>query len=356
MPEIPDQTRDEVLAVAAEAGFAISSDQLARWHRGGLLPRPRQVSRGRGRGTVTIYPRGTAEQVVALCEITANHRSLARAGFQLWWSGYPVDPEQVWLPLLKVAAKVDAELPIGLDPNQKSRSAFEGLINRRLGPERKQRMAAVVRSVANQGPVPAMSLTDLSLPAMPPSIDDVIEIALPLLASSLAGTSAVELVEKSTFDDLCDARDEMKFIFNSLGSWADAMAWLWGRRGAFFRLLAEMPKFISPADLPDLLFASLMVRRVIPSEIRQMLLASGPPQYLREIAAFKAIHDQVPGAEGVFTPAAVRALLRNKEAAGRYLPKIRDFVQQNESEVRSVIDPDLIPEAPPALEDGAAKQ
>ena len=347
MPESADQTRDDVLSAAAEAGYPITGDQLARWHRGGLLPRPRQRSRGRGFGTVTIYPPGTAEQVVALCEITARHRSLARAAFQLWWDGFPVDPEQICTPLMKVAAKVDEELSLGGDGAQKSRSAFEGLINRRLGRERRQQIEAAVRTAASQPSAPSKSLSEISLPVMPPSIDDVLELVLPILASSLSNLSAVELAKQATFDELCAARDEMKLILDSLRQWAEPMAWLWGRKGAFFQLLAELPKFISPADLPDLLFVGLMIRAVLPADIRAVVLTPKPPQYLREIAAFKAIHDQVPGADTVLTPRAVRALLRDKEAAGRYRPKISDFMQQHEAEVRSVVEPDLLPPPSP---------
>jgi hypothetical protein len=48
---------------------------------------------------------------------------------------------------------------------------------------------------------------------------------------------------------------------------------------------------------------------------------------------------------------AVRALMRDKEAARRYRPGISSFFQEHETEVRSVIPPEMLPapKAPPNL-------
>ena len=130
---------------------------------------------------------------------------------------------------------------------------------------------------------------------------------LPLLVGALSGVSALELVKESSIEELGATRDEANLLFDSVGRWAEPMAWLWGQRGDVFRLFAEIPKAISPADLPEVLLACLLVRRVVPSEIRALVLTP-PPPLLREIAALKAIHDRVPGADAVIKPMAVRAL------------------------------------------------
>lgn len=351
MHEEAGQTSDQVLLAVGAAGFPITGDQLARWHRAGLVPRPRQRSLGRGKGTATIYPSGTVEQVVALCQITSQHRSLARAAFKLWWDGYEVDPEQVWASLNKAAAKLDAELAGERSSKHKPANSFEGLLNRRLGPARRQQIEQAVREAVSHPEAGALvAFRDLDLPALPPpSLDDLLALALPLLVGAVSTLKAVDLVKQATYDEICDARNEMKLLFAAISRWVEPLAWLWGRKGAVFQLIADLPKAVEQVELPDLLVAALILRRVIPTEIRAVVLMP-PPQLLREVAAFKAVHDQVPGADTVITPMAVRALLRHKEAANRYLPKVQDFFQTHEAEVRSVLDPQLLPAADPPSE------
>jgi len=54
------ESADFVLAYARERGWQKSRTQLERRHRAGVVHPPRQVARGRGLGTVSIYPSGTA--------------------------------------------------------------------------------------------------------------------------------------------------------------------------------------------------------------------------------------------------------------------------------------------------------
>jgi hypothetical protein len=86
----PEEIQDEVLAAAAEAGFAITASQLARRHRQGLLPAPTQRSRGRGggRGTVTVYPPGTGARLVTVCTLGRKYRRFDDLAWALWWDGH----------------------------------------------------------------------------------------------------------------------------------------------------------------------------------------------------------------------------------------------------------------------------
>jgi hypothetical protein len=85
------ETKQEVLAQARKRGYPLSSTQLVRWHRAGLLPRPRQHPLKGARGTCSLYPSGTGEQVVLLCSLQRNERRFAHLAWQLWLAGYPVD-------------------------------------------------------------------------------------------------------------------------------------------------------------------------------------------------------------------------------------------------------------------------
>lgn len=81
----------DLLSTAAGHGYSVSPTQLARWHRAGLLPRPRQRSKGRGNGTESLYPAGTGRQLLTLCRARQQVRSIDDLGWALWWEGYEVD-------------------------------------------------------------------------------------------------------------------------------------------------------------------------------------------------------------------------------------------------------------------------
>ncbi len=85
------ETAAQLRETARAHGHAITPEQLVRWHRAGLLPRPAQRHLGRGRGTVTVYPAGAAAQLVALMRLHEGGRlRVQQAGWALWWEGWPV--------------------------------------------------------------------------------------------------------------------------------------------------------------------------------------------------------------------------------------------------------------------------
>jgi len=97
-------TTAALLERAATAGHHVKADQLTRWHRLGLLRPPQRIFLGRGRGTVSAYQPGTAEQLIALCAILSRTGRNSRiAGWQLWNAGYQVDV-RYWREPLEYAA------------------------------------------------------------------------------------------------------------------------------------------------------------------------------------------------------------------------------------------------------------
>lgn len=144
------QFREQVLLALAAAGFDVTGDQLARWHRAGLLARPRQRSLGRGLGTVIVCSPGTVEQAIALClcRIRTRHRSLSRAAFQLWWEGFVVDPAQVKEPIRLAAAKLDADIAVIASGEGTVPIRFGGPADQRLAPRDRERLDATVRMVS----------------------------------------------------------------------------------------------------------------------------------------------------------------------------------------------------------------
>lgn len=96
---------EDLIRAAAAAGFSgIAKAQLVRWHRFDLLPRPKQRSLGRGRGTETLYPRGSAERVPVVCELLRRRRNFDYVREELWWRGFEVKREYIRNRLEQAAA------------------------------------------------------------------------------------------------------------------------------------------------------------------------------------------------------------------------------------------------------------
>ncbi len=99
-----------LLATARAHEFRVSRTQLARWHRGGLLPRPTQRGLGRGRGTESVYPAGTAKLLLALLRVRKGERRLSRIAWHLWWAGHDVLTDQIRAYLERLAAEWERRL------------------------------------------------------------------------------------------------------------------------------------------------------------------------------------------------------------------------------------------------------
>lgn len=94
---------DFVLAYAAARGWKLTRSQLERRHRDGAIGRPRQHGRGRGKGTVSTYPVGTATLLVEGLEIGGARMPLREVAFELWLRVRPVPMEGVRAYLMATA-------------------------------------------------------------------------------------------------------------------------------------------------------------------------------------------------------------------------------------------------------------
>src|SRR5438132_1681698 len=84
------ETAEALIVRLSAQGFTVTKTELARWHRAGLLPRPLRRSLGRGRGMASIYPPGTADQLLALCTIHRSEKRFPYVAWHLWWEGYTI--------------------------------------------------------------------------------------------------------------------------------------------------------------------------------------------------------------------------------------------------------------------------
>ena len=89
------ETPTQLIELAAAHGYSVSREQLARWHRADLLPAPSTppLGKGQGPGTQTIYPSGTGDRLLDLCELREQygpHTPLPRMAWLLWWKGHDI--------------------------------------------------------------------------------------------------------------------------------------------------------------------------------------------------------------------------------------------------------------------------
>jgi len=327
----------DLLAAASEAGFVVSEAQLARWHRAGLLPRPRQLSLGRGKGTVTAYPSGTALQLLALCRIRVNDRSLARAGFRLWWEGYAVDAGLILSPLRVSAAAIDAVLGLGPPVQQPATTPADRLLSKRLGRQRVAQMSDDARA-ALQGGLPVEAIDWVTIAESPPNLQDLSGLVVRAIVSSLNGRSIRETFEATSLEDWSEARDITKGLLRVLQTWAGPVAWLLGQKGAALKVVSEMSSRLETQDLPHLLVAQALLVPTLPYEIHEALKTPPPiAPLIEELRIVQVVNELVPGAASVWTPAALRALQKGGEAAKRHQARIERFVMDNRAMVEKAV-------------------
>jgi hypothetical protein len=107
-------SRSDFLAVMADNGAHVSVHQLERWHKDGLLPRPKRVPLGRGRGTESCYPADAIAQAIFLGRARKSCRTLDQLAWSAWAAGYPVTP-RVRRVLLASLDRTISRVQRGLD-------------------------------------------------------------------------------------------------------------------------------------------------------------------------------------------------------------------------------------------------
>ena len=85
-------TREALIAELRRVGARVTPAKLHRWTDAGLLPRPtrRGLGRGKGKGTVSVYPATALSQAFAIHSALQLSRSLDDAAWTVWLRGFPV--------------------------------------------------------------------------------------------------------------------------------------------------------------------------------------------------------------------------------------------------------------------------
>ena len=93
-PQQAEESRGDLVRAAAAEGFHVTPTQLRQWQQAGYLPQPRQRGLGRGKGSETVYPDGSIEQLLVICRALKKKRRRGEATWALWWRGSPI-PEKL---------------------------------------------------------------------------------------------------------------------------------------------------------------------------------------------------------------------------------------------------------------------
>lgn len=326
------ESREHVIAYASGLGYPVTAAQLARWQRGGLLPRPSQRPLGRGRGTMTTYPAGTAAQVVALCQIRDDERRLDRVAFRLWWAGFTVDLAVIREQLRAVVRSIEADLQWPADDPPRRARGIDAVMRRSFG---QRRIVAMVTAAQR---LPADTDRPIAWDARwPPSLDHMADSIGQLVANRIVGVPSADLLAHATDEDLVLARNRTRTLLATLRDVLGPLAWLYGKGGAAFRVMDRLLDSLAPADYAGIVALMVLLAPAIPPEALAALDGGSEPPLAEELRLVLAIRDQVPGAADVFTPMAVRGLLRNKEAAGRHRPAIEAFITAHRQEIDAVV-------------------
>jgi hypothetical protein len=300
-----------------------------------LLPRPRQRSLGRGRGTETLYPAGTSVQLVALCHMREQERRLDRLGFRLWWDGFTIGPDVIRNFLKACGEPMDKTLREAVTRGQVEKT-FGAPLRQVLGRERITAIADTLQHGIDPAAEPPV-LPWESVPSGVPSLDDLADLLGRAVASSLANTPLADVIAEASETDLIQARDRAKLIV-SLLEVAAPFAWLYGKAGAIFKLMERMSAAVTPSDYAGLVTAALVFSPYVrPDLLEAMDAGIKPPPLAEELRKILIIRERVPGAAKILTPQAVRALLRDKEAAKRYRPEIEQFIADHREEINKAL-------------------
>lgn len=103
------ETREQLLDAADEAGYSLSAPQLGRLYRAGLIPAPEVKALGRGRGTESRFPPGSAARLIRVAEVHAKVHRLADLAWRLWWEDGGEIPPAALEALRRVASSVEVE-------------------------------------------------------------------------------------------------------------------------------------------------------------------------------------------------------------------------------------------------------
>jgi hypothetical protein len=293
------------------------------FHRRQLLPRPQRVHLGCGRGTQSIYPYGTAAQLVALYRLIDRvGADYDRLGWMVWIEGFPVG-DRYWRKPLEDASDTltevirrfadfddDAQHPVMSDeaidafeaaPSKRARSSIEGVIRRRLHHSGFQTVLRLIFEVVigiftpsyaqldrddgdNQkfilgrllGIFAAKHKRQSDSPSWFSFHTDEFENILEVMAKLLAESRNQRISSVFSGREIVDARNEFIMLLASICRMETVERQIYGRSNPVFGLLALIVRDSSVSRQAFMLLIWMIVRRSPP-------IGDGARQFLLEM-------------------------------------------------------------------------
>ncbi len=86
---------DETALLAAPGCVSVTAEQLTRWRRAGLLPRPRLRPRAAGEGHDVCYPAWARHQLAAIAQVDRTIQHWEPLVLAVWWAGHWANPAAI---------------------------------------------------------------------------------------------------------------------------------------------------------------------------------------------------------------------------------------------------------------------
>lgn len=356
------ETKENLLAVVKSCGYNVSSDQLTRWHRAGLLPRPRQILLGR-RGSKIVYPNGSAKQVIEICRIREKERRLAYVAWQLWWNGFEVKLGTVRDFIQRSAKTVDEgrrkyyrldSETVKREIKTSGEARFESRVIRRarkrIGKTRLpyflETMLAVGTGQYSKESWEAQS-DQMNLEKVL-DLENAREQRIGTIGPWLSGEQLNDISEifgklnfsailsDTTDDELIQARDEFRAFFDSLGSVGQVMDKTFGKSAFGFSAIGGLMQNTPAIFQPLLLLFWIAHWKNKDTEESAKLFIENKNKCATLIfvdRVFETVKTEIPNIAATLSPKKMKAAMRSPKAEEKYLAEMKQFYTEHQKEM-----------------------
>lgn len=341
----------------------MSRATLARWHRAGLISKPKTVSLGCGKGSESRYPPGTLDRVLVILGKRKRRTKLDDLAWDLWWDGYDVSPAATRKTLAKFAAKWDQ----GLKTNSIEDAFNEietkrlpdpvGKIRKRVGRKNVRAVAAAILStVTDRIDESAVDVVDAAtfdkafnlkrartehLRGAGPFIQSDQHVILRLMSSLLRGRSMVDALSATTDDDVRAARDGYKRLIGTTGHASRQTGQMYGKGAFGFDVLGSQATPRSRAQQQyvvvawPLLMASPVLAEGLKTFFDTTVSLNATDQAFEEI---QHLRRDVPAVKEIASLRRIGAGLKNKRKQAQLDAAARRIGKKHGAEIQASLD------------------
>jgi len=366
----------ELIKASASEGVKVSAQQIARWHRSGLLPKPKRDYGTGLRGTVTKYPPGTLQTLLAICRVQTGRTPFDEVSWALWWSGNDRDPSEIRCYMEKVTVDLDSLIakvrsavqrgermrgvptsvrdslqhttvlrgPLGWirrPLNQGSRDDWPIMVDLMLAtvtgelPELTSRQKRVITDALHQGEAYAVTMND-EIGWMPAQDGE----AITWFAHFMQRPLSKRLAELSD-DDLVLARDEARQLLEFGVTFGEYMAWLFKPNGLGYGFMKKVLEAIF--GKPDRqVFLVLLIHAFLNDAEYEGNVDSLHKVYEQwdDISegqrCLTTLVNEVPGLDSIITPGAMNAAVKSSIRREQLDQRLREFHRTRADEIEAV--------------------